>query len=156
MFYCYVHNWSNPQYSCPKCNPIEFRWTTNVAGGNKMKTYPLIQKLGLKLHDVYITTSFGSSGTANLQTTIIADDLESLLSKAQRVYGKGQSTWVWGDRLEPYSTDTHAALLIAVEPIVKGVRKSEIIKEMRRESLGPGDILFELADRIEKEGVIDD
>jgi hypothetical protein len=121
---------------------------------NKMKTYPLIQKLGLK--------TFSPNYISRLDDDYLlsASDLEDILKTAQRVYGYiGEHGNSWSDS-EPgtYIQEklSHTALLIAVEPIVKGVRKSEII-ELLEERVDKGDSAFEnMIERIKNEGIINE
>lgn len=93
-----------------------------------MSNFKLIEKLGLYVINVFIDGEAQASGRAPV---VRASDLEKLLSDATKVKGyKEDGDWVFGE-LDLQEYDTHTALLIAIEPIERGVTKAEIKDAIR-------------------------
>lgn len=111
--------------------------------------WPIISKLGLNI--------FKSKLDVDNSTwhVVAANDLESLLASAQRVYGWGKGA-DWHPHQTSYNKElsdkTHTALLVGVEEIRKGVTREQILGHLRE--AGPA-CREALAERIEAEGIID-
>lgn len=104
--------------------------------------YPMIEKLGLK--PIMYTAVVYSE-------TVDADDLERVLEKAQLVNCEINKEF-WTRAKNPNAT--HTALLFCIEPIKKGVTKSEI-RSMIAEDPEDDCRMITLLKRIEKEGIVD-
>jgi len=88
------------------------------------KQFPLISRAfpGLKIHD-------GGTLSVGRFRFATAPDLERELEKAVRVYGIKPADQIWYFDQQGGPSDTHTALLIGIEPIVRDTAE-DLLKEI--------------------------
>lgn len=98
--------------------------------------YPLIEKLGLRIHSE-VTTKY-----------VYASSLENLLQKATVVYGSlDHNPAEYGWSTHKTIGDTHKALLIAIEPTEEKkvtISRADLVNAFNKAVLGRGECIDHL------------
>ncbi|MGZ3796490.1 MAG: hypothetical protein ACXVB1_09000 [Pseudobdellovibrionaceae bacterium] len=118
-------NWLNEALGRELPKDVQDEISKNMVMKRKTLSFPLIEKMGLKLIDVVEIAEAFRYKHVIPKYYISSFDLETALEKATVVYGQLEGLRLWSTFKENY--DTHKALLINVEELPKEPLKHEFI-----------------------------